>query len=340
MRHLNMADLASQPTDLADDTPDTPDTPVTEEIAATEMEGAADDPVDATTEANEPGPATTDGGETGNDDLLSELARAMHAAATSQYERMNAELERLRTEQVEAIAARSASEAEDLKSSNETDIGAIDAWAKAEAEKIKRERLRRIDARREQLAAELGRQETIRQREVFAIEVAIDSHRTEVDQFFGRMERETDPTAIARVAASLPPLPSLAEIAEAARRAAAGEFEAIAADAGATPAPEPTIAATPAETPSDADVTESRLMAVMHPDASHGGGPVGAPWEPPYAVSVAAGSGAAGAAGATEDTGAAEAVEPEAHGRVGSTLLRTVRAIRPMAASDKEDAPR
>jgi hypothetical protein len=332
MRHLNMADLASQPTDLADDTPDTLE-PV--EIAATEIESAATVPVDATAEANEPAQAATDAVGPRNDNLLGELARAMHAAATSQYEQMNAELERRRTEQVEAIAARTASEAEDLKSNNEADIGAIDAWAKAEAEKIKRERLRRIDARREQLAGELDRQETIKQREVFAIEVAIDSHRTEIDQFFGRMERETDPTAIARVAGSLPPFPSLDEIAEAARRAAAGEFAAIDADAGATPAPEPTIAATPAETPSDADVTESRLMAVMDPESSRGGGPAGAPpWEAPYAVSVAAGSGAAGA------TDAAEAAQPEAHGRVGSTLLRTVRAIRPMAASDKDDAPR
>ena len=202
-----MADLASQPTDIADGTTDT--------IAADQP---APSPIAESV-------APSEGTAPGNDDLLGELARAMHAAATSQYERMNAELERLRTQQVEAIAARAATDAEHLKTSTERDIGAIDAWAKTETEKIKQERLRRIDARREALASQLERQDTIRQREIFAIEVAIDAHRGEIDQFFGRMERESDPTEIARVASSLPPFPSLAEIADEARRGATAEFE-------------------------------------------------------------------------------------------------------------------
>ena len=316
-----MADLASQPTDLADETTDTT-------IAAE----AAPAP---TAETVEP----ADGNAPGNDDLLGELARAMHAAATSQYERMNAELERRRTEQVEAIAARAASDTEHLKTSTEGDIGAIDAWAKSETEKIKQERTRRIDARREQLASQIERQDTIRQREIFAIEVAIDGHRSEIDQFFGRMERESDPTAIARVASSLPPFPSLAEIADEARLSATAEFEGLDRDDAVEPAPE--TAASEATTAGyaasslsadddmpDATVSESRLMAVMDPDATRGEGASDAsPWEAPYAVSVAAGSGAT-------DTEATS--DSDAHGRVGSTLLRTVRAIRPMAA-EKDD---
>lgn len=327
-----MADLASQPTDLADDA------------------------IDPSVSAELPPPA-------GNDDLLGELARAMHAAATSQYERLNAELERRRTEQVEGISARASSDTENLKASTESDIGAIDAWSKTEMEKIKQERLRRIDSRREQLAAQLERQETIKQREVFAIEVAIDTHRSEVDQFFGRMERETDPTAIARVASSLPPFPSLTEVAEEARRGAAAEFASLDAGVGSLPTSEATVAAdteatavdtaaiaAPAaaaaadtetapdgasvptldEAPGDGIVSETRLRAVMDPDASLGGSHEGAPpWEAPYAVSVTAGSGTS-----------EPAAEPEPHGRVGSTLLRTVRAIRPMAGSDKDDTAR
>jgi hypothetical protein len=301
-----MADLASQPTDLADEPTDT--------VAA-----------EATPQAVAESDAPT-GSAPAGDDLLGELARAMHAAATSQYERMNADLERRRTEQVEAIAARAAGEIEHLKATTEQDIGAIDAWAKAETEKIKQERLRRIDARRERLAAQLERQDTIRQREIFAIEVAIDAHRGEIDQFFGRMERESDPTAIARVASSLPPFPALADIADEARRGATAEFEDMEREIEV---------ATPPEVSKDDDmpeaiVSESRLMAVMDPDAANavsaGEAP---PWEAPHAVSVAAGSGASEAAG-----------EPEPQGRMGSTLLRTVRAIRPMAASDKDDSAR
>lgn len=301
---VTMAELASQPTDLANESADT---------------------------------------NVQNGGLLGELARAMHAAASSQYERMNTELERRRTEQVEAIAARASTEAENLKAGVDEDISAIDAWAKAETEKIKLEKLRRIDARREQLASELERQETIRQREVFAIEVAIDAHRSEVDQFFGRMERESDPTAIARVAASMPPFPSLVEIAADARRSALAEFEHLEPGADTLPPPETSepsdtvaesvvepVASQPEDSASDATVSQSRLMAVMDPDATRGSDADQAPaWEAPYAVSVAAGSSATG-----------EPAEAQPQGRMGSTLLRTVRAIRPMASTDKDDSPR
>jgi hypothetical protein len=71
-------------------------------------------------------------------------------------------------------------------------------------------------------------------------------------------------------------------------------------------------------------------MAVMdpdaaRPDAAHPDADGSRPWEAPYAVSVAAGS-----------IPAEAPAEPEAPSRVGSTLLRTVRAIRPMGG-DRHD---
>lgn len=336
-----MADLASPPTDLANETGD----------------AAATDPIMA--------------GPNGDDvNLLGELARAMHAAATSQYQRLNADLERRRTEQVAAITDRASTGTENLKAGSEADIGAIDVWAKTETEKIKLERLRRIDARREQLAAELGREETIKEREVFAIEVAIDAHRNEMDLFFGRLERETDPSAIARVASTMPAFPSLGDIAEQARRSATAEFATI--EGQTAPAPtaiasvemvDPEAAAGAIEASADAAVTddttavaaldapagaestgaetgvgdatavdiepaaavsESRLKAVMDPSAAHGEGEPTQPWEQPHAVSVAAGSGLA--------------EEEPAPMSVGSTLLRTVRSIRPMAGRHDKDS--
>ena len=330
-----MADLASPSTDLDNETVDA--TPTDPDMAASDE---------------------------GDGNLLSELARAMHAAATSQSQRLNADLERRRTEQVESIAERAKTATENLKADSEGDIGAIDAWAKAETEKIKLERLRRIDARREQLSAELGREETIKEREVFAIEVAIDAHRNEMELFFGRLERETDPTSIARVASTMPQFPSLGDIAGQARRSAAAEFATIEGQATpTTPSPETIEATAPAEETkatsvhateaitaeaegtaieaaaaegSTADVTSdgevesaaavsaTRLKAVMDPAASRGDSEPSQPWEAPYAVSVAAGSGPA------ED-------EP-AQMSVGSTLLRTVRSIRPMASRHDKDS--
>ncbi len=278
-------------------------------------------------------------------------------AATSQYERLNGDLAQRRAQQVKTISAHAEAEVQSLKTASDADVDAIDAWAKAETEKIKLERLRRIDARREQLAAQLERQETIKQRQVFAIEVAIDAHRNEVDLFFGRMERETDPSAIARIASTMPAFPSLADVAEEAGRSAAAEFAGLdrSAEALADPGQTDVAATAPGETPAEAvatadadtdtatiepaaaddgsqraaaalesdpaaNVTESRLMAVMDPDAAAGTTENTRPWEAPYAVSVAAGSG---------EGDAEPAAEPAS--KVGSTLLRTVRAIRPMS---------
>lgn len=253
--------------------------------------------------------------ETDHDDLLGELARAMHAAAEAQHGRINAELERRRVEQVEAIAARASSEVEHLKTGSEADISAIDAWAKAETEKIKLERLRRIDARRERLVNQLERQETIKARAVGAIEAAIDTHRNEIEMFFGRMDREADPAAIALVASTVPPFPPLAEIAEEAERGAASEFANLDKEAG--------LATAADDLGLETAISESRLMAVMDPNASRGaGGDAAQPWESePRAVIVAAGS------------GVADETDPSAGGR--ATLLRTTASIRPMA--DRQD---
>jgi hypothetical protein len=72
-----------------------------------------------------------------------------------------------------------------------------------------------------------------------------------------------------------------------------------------------------------ATISPSRLKAVMDPTAERDETQTTSqPWEAPFAVSVAAG------------TGPAE--EEPVPVSVGSTLLRTVRSIRPMARHDKD----
>ena len=326
-----MADLESQPADPDDDvigripSADAPrgmaearpggiavDAELAAEADAPEADAPeADAPEADAPEADAPGPAA---GEARHGGLLGELARAMHAAAASQYERINAELEDRRAQQVEAIATRARSEIEGLKTGSQADVGAIDAWAKAETEKIKQERLRRIDARRAQLATQFERQEAIQAREVFAIEVAIDTHRAEIDAFFGRMERETDPAAIARVASMLPPFPAFAQIVDEARREVAAEGTSLGQATG------PATAVNDVER--EPGVSESRLMAVMDPTGAHGDGESESdeatrPWEAqPYAVSITAGPRVAD--------------EARLPARTGMSLLRSIPSIRPM----------
>lgn len=305
---------------------------VAEALEGSGIEAAATDAAAATAATD---PATTAATEPAEQGLLSELARAMHEAATAQYERQNAELERRRSEQVEAIARRADADVEELNAMSEAEIASIDAWAKTKTEKIKQERLRRIAGRRDRLATQLDHRAAIREREVVAIEAAIDAHRHEVDQFFGRMERETDPAAIARVAATMPAFPALGEIAEAARAKAAAEFATLEAAAATEGLPTSVETVATIEGDADATVTESRLMAVMDPDATRLDAVAERPWDAPYAVSVAAGQAPASA----EPSDAPVAVRAPAaeHGsRVGSTLLRTVRAIRPASGERHE----
>ena len=235
------------------------------------------------------------------DALVGELTRAMHAAAASQRERIEPNLERRRTDLLDAIAVRAGSQIEELKASSEDDIKAIDAWAKAETEKIKLDRSRRIEARRAELARQLARQEAIRGREAVAVEAAIDAYRAEMDAFFGRIERESDPASIARVASTIPPFPRLSEIAEAARRGANPE--------GATDEePEPARPSKDVGADSDSRVGVSGPTAVMEP----------AVWK--------------------VSTGTGVPDQPQAAGS-GPMLLRRIPSLRPMSVRQRQNDP-
>lgn len=281
----------------------------------------------------------------GAPDLLNELARAMHDAAQAQFARMTTELERQRLRQIEAIAGRASAETEDLTAELEADTRAIDAWAKAETEKIRLERMARIDARRDEHADMLQREATIKERKIFAIEVAIDAHRAELDTFFTDLGRATDPARIASVAAAMPRLPSLDEIAEDAHRAASAEF-ALRDRADDIRAQR--------TTDDEADVSESRLMAVMDPadasaetaDARPWESADARPWEPVALAEVEPAEPAQAtesslpveASQATEPSETPElsqpSVAPEAEPvSAGSTLLRAIASFRPMASN-------
>jgi GNAT superfamily N-acetyltransferase len=297
------------------------DDPIEEPVAGE----AADSPPVAAAAVAEPEAVTDDAGETTDagaaepDGLLGELSRAMHAAAESQHQRIAEGLTRQRAAQVKAIKARAGSESAALKKSSQHDIGQIDTWATTAAELIAAERVRRIDARREKLQAELLRQDVIVEREILAIEAALEAHQAELDALFSELERESDPAGIVRLASSLPSLPSLTQAADAARRQAAVEFALR---------EEPAAGATGSDDSADdgAEVSTSRLMAVMAPAASSGrGAEVARPWEPaPRAIAVSAGVGAATA-------GANESKEAEATATAGSrALLRAIPSTRPM----------
>ena len=246
---------------------------------AVDVEEAVDKTTEGETAADVTAAAVPPETEAGEVDFLGELALAMHVAAESRHERIVEELERRRADQIDASTSRASSESDDLKTASEGDIDAIDVWAAAETERIRLKRERRIDARREQLVDQLERHRAMLEREVQAVEAAVDAHRTRLDGFFQRVETESDPAQIVRVAATLPPLPSLSDIAEAARRRAAPESAPLDDEPGGS-SDEPGGPAGGDGAGEDVEVGATGLVAIMDPAAaSEGVASAARPWE-------------------------------------------------------------
>jgi hypothetical protein len=153
----------------------------------------------------------TDVGADGNA-FLADLAKAMQSTAAAEQAR-NAEVtEQRRQTHVDAIRAREALEAEDLRELAKEDVKGIDAWSDGEIKRIKLERERRIATRREQLQVRLEDHRAVIGREVDAVEAAVSAYKTEIELYFMRLESEVDPVAIARYAGNRPVFPNLDRI--------------------------------------------------------------------------------------------------------------------------------
>lgn len=229
--------------------------------------------------------------------FLQDLARAMQTTATAEHARdAEATGHRLQAH-LDAIRAREALEAEELREYAKEDVKGIDAWSDGEIKRVKLERERRIASRREQLQIRLEEHRAVVAREVEAVEAAIATYRVETEQFFGRLETETDPVEIARQAGSRPVFPMLELIgpndvpivpAEPTPPAVVTYYSAPAAAPVEAPAAAPVEAQVPPAQPDPAAVDDehgtddgpgaaSPLIGVMDPVASDA--PAETPWD-------------------------------------------------------------
>jgi hypothetical protein len=191
--------------------------------------------------------------------FLADLAKAMQSTAATEQARNAEGTEQKRQSHIDAIRAREALEAEQLRELAKDDVKGIDAWSDGEIKRVKLERERRIAARREQLQVRLEEHRTVVGREVDAVESAVASYRAEIDEYFRRLEGETDPVAIARYAGNRPAFPDLDQIGP-------DDVQQISTYAAAAP---PAVATD--ETPMDAPVATSDAPAADQdaPAADH-----------------------------------------------------------------------
>jgi hypothetical protein len=240
----------------------------------------------------------------GSDDgsaFLADLARAMQAAAGAERARSLEETDRRREASIAEIRTKAGLDGADIEQQAEAEITEIDAWADAQIERIREERERRIAARREKLARRLDDHRLITDRQIEAIEEAINGYRSQLDAFFRRLDGEQDPGSIARLARTRPTFPSLDVIAGRARTAATADTLGDEADSA----------------------TSGPLVGVMDPEAEGSSGD--RPWESPTAATPEP-------AEASEAPAVQQPAAASASPRSSGALLGSVPTLRPIGS--------
>jgi hypothetical protein len=149
----------------------------------------------------------------GSTDFIARLADAMRQTAEAERSRVGEDIDRRRTEHLAAIAARRESEATRMRELAADDRKAIESWADAERQRIKKERDERLAGVEADLGASLDEHAKTVDAEVERVESAISAYRAEVDAFFGSLEEESDPERIAQFARQRPAFPDLETVA-------------------------------------------------------------------------------------------------------------------------------
>lgn len=108
----------------------------------------------------------------------------------------------------EQLQARTDDEAASLRRAAEADVSAIRDWSKAEMERIRVETEQRISRRRELLEQELQEYNSAVELEIQRVQQRVAAFEGEVALFFEQLLNESDPTAIANMAAQMPDPPT------------------------------------------------------------------------------------------------------------------------------------
>jgi len=266
--------------------------------------------------------------------FLTELARAMQAAAERERDHIAEVVTKEAAEQVEKSRIRATAETEELRRLAEEDVALIKDSLKTEIERLRRDADRRMDARRNSLQDYLAKHESIIATEIDGVDAAIRGYRAALDGFFDEFKGSTDPADIARRAGSLPEAPDLDEVRASARASAIAELANAPDDSAVRPVTEEpgwAIEADPAPS-ADADAGVEPVFnpeagqGVMDPDADGRLDALPTPTVPPAdALHVEADD-------AVEVAGAGSADH-------SSPALRLLRSIAPWATHAEDDKP-
>jgi hypothetical protein len=170
--------------------------------------------------------------------LMAEIARAMQIAANRERRRIDLTVGEDEAAQIEKVHLRAAAESDELKKHAEEDVSLVDAWREDQIQRIREDADCQIDDRRRRLEESLTHHGSLIEAETQSVRLAVRDYRASLDAFFGRLSEEREPSAIARLAGTLPDPPDLHEVRADARTSAMKELERRSEADGADPAAE------------------------------------------------------------------------------------------------------
>jgi hypothetical protein len=253
--------------------------------------------------------------------LLAEIARAMQAAAAHERERIDAGVGEEEASQIEKVHARATAESAALRKGADDDVALVESWCVEQLRLIRAEADRRIGDRRSRLEQSITQHGSFIEAEIQSVHGAVQGYRDTLDEFFARMADEGDPSAIARLAGTLPDPPDLDAVRADARSLAMKTLEEESAAEAA---------ASTGEGPTDGHVSiasQQEPVPVMDPDiaADRAGTATGeVPEAAPVAPGWAAGQPSASPGPSEADAMASQAVAVSSQENVAARVIRSL----------------
>jgi hypothetical protein len=193
-------------------------------------------------------------------DFMRDLVSAMRRVADEARQAGINEVHATADEQVKRLEADAESRRTELRARADADVAGIGEWAKAEAERIRKEADQRVVARRDQLEQQLGAETARAEAETKALRDRIGEYERELEAYHAQLAEISDPAAFAAAAKRMPRPPSLTPRASA--KPAATPEQAAPAPTVSSPAQEQS-AATNGVAPATAEVhpAEEEVLA-------------------------------------------------------------------------------
>jgi len=144
--------------------------------------------------------------------FMTDLTKAMQVAAEEARSRTLTQFQGEAKAHVEAIHARSTTEATELRRKADDDVAAVREWSKAEIARIRDETEGRITTRKASLESEIDGHAAMIEREIEQVQSRVAAFEQEMENFFARLLAEEDPTHFATMAERLPEPPPFEEM--------------------------------------------------------------------------------------------------------------------------------